>query len=656
MPNLGELIIDNIIFEGGNTSDDENVYVSQRAGGGIYSLSALAVSNCTFRNNFGRSGASLCVDNVLRTVVEPVTILASNFENNVSTSQSAGPIFFNCPIVNVGESYFANNLTNRGCCYPVECEVFNLFDCSFESNINLEGFGGALFTWQVPEINIERCSFVDNSSANAGACYFDTRNLSPDMRNISIKNSTFENNMATSGDGGFGGSIYAWTTNLNITDSEFIANRSTNSAGAVYISGDGSEALIDKVNFEENFGAFGGALVSYGEVVTTINNSTFSNNNATNGGGCINNGFRSTMIIENGSFLDNTSDFGGAITMQNDTSALTIKGSSFLNNISTSGGALAIFGSTNGPINILDSKFENNLATTGAGIFLQGHAGSPRVPFNIVNTRFTGNDADTQGGAVNIVNAEGTMVNCLMTNNQALGVGTGGAISLNADSLNTELILQHCTIVENQGTLSSGIAVWGIGGVAAVRMRNSILDNDRGEDFAIEDGQGRFISDGGNFVGHFNLIDSIDLSQDVFDPSSIMVDKADGNYYLKQGSLCIDKGLVEWAIADDLKGQIRDEDPDIGCFEFDPELNVFDESFTVDMKIYPNPTVSNISVSSKLNGLQDLMIFNSSGELVIKKKINTFLNYDVSQLPAGSYYLKLDGNNNYQGRFVKIDN
>jgi hypothetical protein len=75
--------------------------------------------------------------------------------------------------------------------------------------------------------------------------------------------------------------------------------------------------------------------------------------------------------------------------------------------------------------------------------------------------------------------------------------------------------------------------------------------------------------------------------------------------------------------------------------------------------IYPNPAINTvtINVSEFQNSHSDIQVFNSAGQVVIKKTLTDFngeLNLDVSNMPVGVYFLHVaNAKNNYIGKFVK---
>jgi fibronectin-binding autotransporter adhesin len=124
---------------------------------------------------------------------------------------------------------------------------------------------------------------------------------------VTITNSTFSNNQATSADVIGGGGIYNSGT-VTITNSTF----SGNSAGPNGAAGGGlfnvGTAIITSSTFSGNTADFGGGLINYEGAAITISSSTFSGNSATYGGGLLNDGgtiYLAGMLLVNGASSSN---------------------------------------------------------------------------------------------------------------------------------------------------------------------------------------------------------------------------------------------------------------------------------------------------------------------------------------------------------------
>ena len=63
------------------------------------------------------------------------------------------------------------------------------------------------------------------------------------------------------------------------------------------------------------------------------------------------------------------------------------------------------------------------------------------------------------------------------------------------------------------------------------------------------------------------------------------------------------------------------------------------------LKIYPNPTNGYLFVESEKN-INEVLIYNNLGELVLNdNSLNKYKSLDLSKLTKGTYYIKLNINN-----------
>lgn len=158
---------------------------------------------------------------------------------------------------------------------------------------------------------------------------------------LDLTNCVFENNNATTTNTGKGGAIFTnYMSSVSIRSSNFTNNTGYNGGGAINL-GSTSTVLIDDCKFKENKAtrpnmANGGALlISSNEV--TITGCDFINNTASLCGGAI---YMSTnnvnMEINGSTFIGNkagtnANSYGGAVYL-GFSSTTTIKGSTFENN------------------------------------------------------------------------------------------------------------------------------------------------------------------------------------------------------------------------------------------------------------------------------------------------------------------------------------
>jgi len=665
----GAITIDGFTFSGGqansNTGANGEDHRSLWSGGGIYAISPVAVENCLFIMNSARSGGGMAV---VGAEAAGSSIRNSTFDTNQSISQAAGVLFLNTSDIEVMNSDFVNNLTQRGALYPSFCANIVVDGCHFENNVNDGGFGGAMFAWQPLGMSVTNTDFLNNSAANAAGIYVDLRDLGAESAtNVVFDNCTFDNNVATD----YGGTgIYFWNGSFTVLNSNFANNTAPNSAPAIYMGGDDDTGIIDNCTFSLNTSNFAASIANYnGFSDLTISNTTFTDNEANSGGGAVSGGFLARTTLEDCTFEGNNAGYGGAVFVQNDSTEMTVIGSTFNNNIalSSNGGAIATNSSI--PITITDSYFEAN-STEGTGGAL--HIIEDSLDLSVLTLErsfFNFNIAATQGGAINISNTNSTIESCAFLNNSAGDVGNGGAISLNSSSDGVEVpemetSIINCTFADNFGALAQGIASWtDFTATSHTTLQNNIFAN-AGLDYVVEDGEPTVESLGGNLSTFDLQADVFDHPMDILDEEPEFVDIDDFDLHLEEDSPCINAGVEEGAPDLDLEGNERVGQVDIGAYEFQVMDNtesqpIFDRS---QLSLFPNPvkTQALLDMDNDWKGALQVRILSMNGQemshfIVEKASEQQQFPLNVAQLQRGAYkVLVTNGTQTLATHLVKI--
>lgn len=252
-----------------------------------------------------------------------------------------------------------------------------------------------------------------------------------------INNTNFSGGVAAvvgnvSGKGGAIQNTAGLNVNGTTTTKSTFSNNQAGQGGAIYNSGNGI-LTIDNAAFNGNKAVtqtaepsgLGGAIFnevnSTNTTVSTIKNSSFTNNTANNYGGAIAN-FNGNIAIESSTFNTNStvSSDGGAIMNR---STMTVNGTTFTGNSAGAHGGAII----------------NGLSLSGTA--------DQNANMTISNTTFDGNHSISTGGAIINMNNTGAYVNTLTINggttfknnyvmNNGNVEGAGGAILNNQRTLN----------------------------------------------------------------------------------------------------------------------------------------------------------------------------------------------------------------------------
>ena len=242
----------NVVFDGGSNTGNNIIY-SYYFGTGAFDNS-LVIENSVFRNMAGNNG-------LIRHNGSNLTISDTVFENNNNDTTVA--------IIRADGNSAGNSVYN-----------FN--------NVTVEGYNKNFMTvlGVISEINITNSTFSNITTrvfnfSNANAC---------NTLTVNVEGSTFINNGSTTETGGV---FYysSFTNQLNIKDSTFIGNKSSN-GGVVFLSNNqtavNSSVNIENSTFEQNTATDRGGAIYYnvkGDL--NIANSTFEGNTAANRGGAV---------------------------------------------------------------------------------------------------------------------------------------------------------------------------------------------------------------------------------------------------------------------------------------------------------------------------------------------------------------------------------
>lgn len=326
-------------------------------------------------------------------------------------------------------------------------------------------YGGAIYNDSV--FVLSNAEFEDNTASISGGAIYN-------LGDLTIENGDFENNKITSGNGD-GGALYTNTGTLKLVNTNFIDNSAEENpiggygyGGAIYAQG----GIIDIQGgeYSGNKALFGGAIyVSKSATSTNFQDVTFDGNQATGSGAL-------------GVFGKNT-------TLTN----LTFTNNSTTGSYETAGGGAALLIGAVGQVEINNSTFiGNKSASTGGAIatrYVLNATGTKNgmkdAMLDIVGGTFTGNIANTKGGAIyntfyNSKNALGFAYvdDSTFTSNEAL---EGGAIYnvgiIDAHEGQAKMALNDVTFTGNKAAAFGGAIYNEEGGTIVLTGKNTFANN-----------------------------------------------------------------------------------------------------------------------------------------------------------------------------------
>ena len=413
------VLIRDLTLKGGNAT----LYPHSN-GGAIYNIGNLTVANCTFINNTASNDGGA----IYNTMNGTLTLTNCTFTGNNANWDGGGAIYNGNPHSDAG----------------LHTATLNANGCSFLNNTG-HYYGGAIMNNQYSICILNDCTFTNNVASDTGGgaiwnnyyCY------------CTITGSDFTNNT-----GNYGGAIMNYGI-LAISDSNFINNTANAAAGAImhYVH------------------------------TCTIENCTFTGNNARGDGGAICNWGNSSELngpalnIINSTFIGNSASVnygsGGAIYNRFSILSETNMGSGLVTCILT------------------NCKFNNNTANEGGAIYnycyvhYSGSAGS--ITCNMSGCTFNNNTATNSGGAIynkydvtgGLTPITSTMAECVFNNNSAINGGViynedsnltctdstfignnaeyGGAICSYCWSSSLTINIENCTFTGNNASVGGAI-------------------------------------------------------------------------------------------------------------------------------------------------------------------------------------------------------
>lgn len=218
-------------------------------GGGLYNFEASAtISESTFVNNSAQRGSAIYNESATATKSSSVTIGNSSILNNQASD--------------------AGTLYNAGL-----DSTAVISDCNISGNTTFNGGGGTVNTDKAT-LTVTNSQFANNEATSVGFGHGGAL-VNRQQGTLTIDRSVISGNVARLA----GGGVFNSNGTLNITASRITGNRSLTTGGGLYSVL--STVAIDRSTFDANEAVTGGAYYTASLGTTSIRNSTFSGNRAT---------------------------------------------------------------------------------------------------------------------------------------------------------------------------------------------------------------------------------------------------------------------------------------------------------------------------------------------------------------------------------------
>jgi hypothetical protein len=306
----------------------------------------------------------------------------------------------------------------------------------------------------------------------------------------------------------------------------------------------------------------------------TLESSTVSHNTGSERGGLQVWGENASALVQDVTFAGNAAgNTGAGMAVVNSASAVIVNTHFYSNTAGHGGGGIMVDGSAQAQIT--NAVIEHNGADFGGGIAVRGSASA-----SISGTRVISNTANNSGGGIGIW-AGGpsvVMANTVVSDNY--GYDAGGVAMWETGGIFTGTNL---LVVDNRsGPGPAGVALWGSSGGQLMNVTVSGNDSGTGVDGAEVEGPASGFPivnsifwgngmDGSNLGGSNLNVSYSDVQGGFAGTGNIDADPlfiGGGDYRLRIGSPCVDKGTSAGAPTHDLEGTLRDGAPDMGAYEW----------------------------------------------------------------------------------------
>lgn len=259
----------------------------------------------------------------------PISFISDNYISGLTISNTMFSVL-DIPDYQIYSALFMDNMILQSLMLMDGSYIINnskIFDGEGLPFYSDDTFGGAINALSPIYLELNNCSFVNNTADFGGAIYMLGGYLVVD--NCSFIQNTAKN---------YGGAIAAENeTVVSITNSRFEDNTALNdAAGAIYIRD--SELIVENTDFIESVAVFGGAVTSLNSTLK-VSKSRFKRNNALFYGGAVMVMYGDVELSDN-EFINNSALCGGAVFIDNTQGSIQ---SEFINNTALTGSAIYSF-------------------------------------------------------------------------------------------------------------------------------------------------------------------------------------------------------------------------------------------------------------------------------------------------------------------------
>lgn len=425
---------------------------ADQGGGGLFNAGGtLVVDSSTINSNL-TTGTSTSGGGILNDLGE-LTVTNSTLDGNTSI-RAGGGIEDNSASgsqLTLGSVIFSNNMTgatpgNGGGLHITGPGNSIIAGCTFTMNTAASEGGGL---WNGSGSMIITNGDISNNVAtgvdadNGGAGVFNNGGT------LLISEGTMIRDNMSTGTAGSGGGLLSTAGLVTIDSTTFSGNGANRAGGAIeIIDGDliftSSSMMDNDVNGSAGTAApgnGGGLHVSGMSGTITLENSSFTGNEAAREGGALWNQSGTTMTVLN-STVDGNSSFGATSTnggagIFNSGGILSVTGSTISNNIDdgASAAGAGIHNKANGVVTVMTSTISGNTSSTGGGIYTNGTS----LTINAATIAF--NDASVNGGGIQSMTGAQLKNTIVSDNTSALDTDLSGSsyVSLGYNAFGSDI-------------------------------------------------------------------------------------------------------------------------------------------------------------------------------------------------------------------------